>query len=191
MESFSSIWVIALNSWLSAEIINKMKLEQKYSDAVIERGESYLNSVEYCIKVSNSIYGEVHGSRKYKTEVALDSLDGSCSCPYETNCKHAVALYLTYKNGKFGDAEDFIKSLNKMSHDELKGIILSKLKDNPDWIKKYNLRKGTNKEGFLKSFKRNFSLELISKAQAVLLDLSFEQLLEMYDYISKNYDDLA
>ena len=80
-----------------------MKLEQKYSDNVIDRGEGYLDSVEYCIKINNSIYGQVQGSRKYKTEVNLKSLDGECSCPYETNCKHAVALYLIYKKGKFWD----------------------------------------------------------------------------------------
>lgn len=168
-----------------------MKLEQKYSDSVIERGEGYLDSVECCIKINNSIYGQVQGSIKYKTEVNLDSLEGDCSCPYGTNCKHAVALYLIYKKGKFWDADDFIKSLNKMSHDELKEIILSKLQDNPDWIKKHNLRKSVNKNDFLKSFKKNFSSELISEAEAVLPDLSFEHLLELHGYISKNYDELS
>src|SRR3989344_6151844 len=168
-----------------------MKLEQKYADKIIERGEEYLDSVEYCLKINNFIYGQVRGSIKYKTEVDLNSLDGDCSCPYGTNCKHAVALYLVYKKGKFWDAEDFIKSLNKMGHGELKEIILSKLQDNPDWVKKHNLRKGTNKSDFLKSFKKNFSSELIGEAEAVLPDLTFEQLLELNNYISKNYDDLA
>ena len=119
----------------------KMKLEQKYTDKIIERGEEYLNSVEYCIKINNSIYGQVHGSVKYKTQVNLNSLEGDCSCPYGTNCKHAVALYLTYKKGKFQDAEDFIKNLDKMSKNELIELILSKLQENPDWIIKHNIRK--------------------------------------------------
>ena len=168
-----------------------MKFEQKYSDKVIERGEEYLDSVEYCLKINNFIHGQVQGSNIYKTEVDLDSLDGNCSCPYGANCKHAVALYLVYKKGKFWDAGDFIKSLDKMSHEELKEMILSKLQENPDWVKKHNLRKGTNKSDFLKSLKKNFSSELVSEAEAILPDLSFEQLLELNNYISKNYEDLA
>jgi len=168
-----------------------MKFEKKYSEDVIERGKEYLDSVEHCIKINNSIHGQVQGSNRYKTEVDLNFFDGGCSCPYETNCKHAVALYLTYKKGNFWDADDFIKSLNKMSHDELKEMILSKLQDNPEWVKKHNLRKSTNKSDFLIKFKKKFSLELIDEAQAILPDLSFEQLLDLHDYISKNYDDLA
>lgn len=170
---------------------NKMKFEQRYSDKIIERGEGYIDSVEYCIKINDTIYGQVQGSRKYKTEVDLKSFDGDCSCPYGTNCKHAVALYLIYKKGDFWDADDFIKNLDKMSHNELKEMILSKLQDNPDWIKKYNLRKSTNKSDLLISFKKNFSSELISEAEAVLPDLTFEQLIELHNYISKNYDELS
>lgn len=168
-----------------------MKLEEKYSDKIIERGEGYIDLVEYCVKINNSIHGKVQGSIKYKTEVDLDSLEGNCSCPYGTNCKHAVALYLNYQKGNFWNAKDFIENLDKMSHDELKEMILSKLQDNPDWVNKYNLRKSINKGDLLKSFKNNFSSKLTSEAEAVLPDLSFEQLLKLQDYISESYDDLA
>lgn len=168
-----------------------MKLENRYSENVIERGEKYLNSVLHCIKIKNSIYGQVQGSNRYKTEVNLSSLEGDCSCPYDTNCKHAVALYLTYQKGRFWDAEDFIKNLDKMSHNELKEMILSKLKENPDWIKKHNLKKSVNKSDFLGKFKKNFSSELISEAEAILEDLSFEQQLELFNYISRNYESLS
>lgn len=168
-----------------------MDIENKYSKKVIERGEEYLNSVRYCIKIGNFIYGKVEGSMTYKTEVDLDSLDGNCSCPYGTNCKHAVALYLTHKKGKFNDAENFIKSLNKMGRNELKEMILSKLQENPDWIIKHNIRKSANKTGFIKSFKKNFSSDKVEEAEALLPMLSFEQLLELQSYIYENYDDLA
>ncbi len=168
-----------------------MKLENKYSEAVIERGEGYTDSVKYCIKINNFIYGKVHGSTTYTTEVDLSSLGGDCSCPYGTNCKHAIALYLNYQKGKFWDAEDFIKSLNKMNNNELKELILSKLQDNPDWIIKHNLRKGTNKKEFIKDFKKNFSSDKVNEAEAILPDFSFDQLLELQDYINNNYDDLA
>src|SRR3989344_1882712 len=168
-----------------------MKLENKYSESVIERGEGYIDSVDDCIKINNFIYGKVQGSSTYKTEVDLDSLGGDCSCPYGTNCKHAVALYLVYQKGKFWDADGFIKSLNKMNSNELKELILSKLQDNPDWIIKHNIRKRANKKEFIKSFKKGFSLDKISEAEALLPDFSLEQLLELQDYISDNYDDLA
>ncbi|PIN92968.1 hypothetical protein COU54_04850 [Candidatus Pacearchaeota archaeon CG10_big_fil_rev_8_21_14_0_10_31_24] len=168
-----------------------MKLENRYSEEVIERGEGYLNSVKYCIKIDNFIYGKVEGSTIYKTEVDLRSLEGDCSCPYSTNCKHAVALYLNYQKGKFGEDKHFMESLNKMSNNELKELILSKLQENPDWIIKHNLRKNANTKDFLKDFKRSFSSDKINEAEAILLDLSFDKLLELQDYISENYDDLA
>ena len=56
-----------------------MKLEQKYADKIIERGEEYLDSVEYCLKINNFIYGQVRGSIKYKTEVDKDFNDGSAA----------------------------------------------------------------------------------------------------------------
>lgn len=168
-----------------------MKLENKYSESVIGRGKGYLSSVKYCIKINNFIYGKVESSTTYKTEVDLDSLDGDCSCPYGTNCKHAVALYLTYQEGKFWDAEDFIKSLNKMSSNELKELILSKLKDNPEWIIKHNIRKNTNTKDFIKSFKKSFSSDKVKEAEALLPNLSFEKLLELKDHIDNNYDELA
>ena len=168
-----------------------MDIQDKYSDSVIERGEDYLNSVKYCIKIKNFIYGKVEGSHTYKTEVDLDTLEGDCSCPYGTNCKHAVALYLNYKKGIYSDAEDFIKSLDKMSNNELKELIISKLQENSDWIIKHNIRKNADTKDFFKSFKKGFSSGLINEADALLPDLSFQQLLELHDYISKNYDELA
>src|SRR3989344_6438005 len=168
-----------------------MKLGNRYSKEIIERGEEYLDSVKYCIKIGNFIYGSVQGSRTYKTEVALDSLDGDCSCPYGTNCKHAVALYLTYQNGNLSDAESFIKGLDILSKSELKELLLSKLQDNPDWIIKHNLRKKTNKKDFVKSFKKHFSSDKLTEAEAILPNLSFENLLDLQDYIIDNYDDLA
>ena len=168
-----------------------MKLENKYSDEIIERGEGYLNSIKYCIKIGNFIYGKVEGSTTYKTEVELDSLEGNCSCPYGTNCKHAVALYLTYQKGRFSEAEGFIKSLDTMSKNGLKELLLSKLQDNPDWIIKHNLRKSANTKDFLANFKKHFSSDKITEAEAILQDLTFEKLLELHDYIADNYDDLA
>lgn len=167
-----------------------MDIEDKYSEAVIERGEGYINSVIYCIKIDKKLYGKVQGSRTYETEIDLDSFHGDCSCPYGTNCKHAVALYLSYKKGRFSDSKEFIQSLNEMNNKELIELILSKLKDNPEWIFKFNIRKSVSTKDFVKSFKKNFSSEKIEEAEALLPKLSFEQILELNDYIEKNYDTL-
>ena len=78
-----------------------------------------------------------------------------------------------------------------MNNNELKELILSKLQDNPDWIIKHNLRKGTNKKEFIKDFKKNFSSDKVNEAEAILPDFSFDQLLELQDYINNNYDNLA
>ena len=167
-----------------------VELKRVYSESVIERGEGYLDSVKYCIKIDNIIFGKVEGSDLYKTEVNLDTLEGDCSCPYGSNCKHAVALYLTYKNGEFSDSDGFVNSLKKMSRDELIELILSKLKDNSEWIMRHNIRKKTNHSDFIKSFKKVFSQDKVEKAEALLHDLSFKNLLELNDYIDKNYDSL-
>jgi len=166
------------------------ELKEKYSDRIIDRGKGYLDSVKYCIKINNTICGKVEGSRTYKTEVDLDSLDGECSCPYGTNCKHAVALYLTYKKGNFDNATEFITSLNSMSKSELIELIISKLEDNPDLIIKHNIRKSTKRENFVKEFKTKFSTKKIEEADAILSLLSFKQLLEMNDYIEEDSDSL-
>ena len=166
------------------------ELKEVYSDEIISRGEGYLESVKNCIKINNIIYGKVEGSRIYKTEVDLDSLDGNCSCPYGTNCKHAVALYLTYKKGEFNDSDEFIKSLNNMSKNDLIELIISKLEDNPDLIIRHNIKKNTKRENFVKEFKTKFSTKKIEEADAILNLLSFKQLLEMHDYIERNYDSL-
>ena len=71
---------------------------------------------------------------------------------------------------------DFIKGLNKMSNNELKELILSKLKENPDWIIKYNIRKNKNTGDFIKSFQKNFSSEIVNEADALLPNFSFQQL---------------
>lgn len=167
------------------------ELKEEYSDEVIGRGEDYLDSVKYCIKINGILYGKVEGSKTYKTEVDLDSLDGECSCPYGTNCKHAVALYLTYKKGDFNDASEFIKSLNSMSKNELIELIISKLQDNPDLIIKHNLRKNVKKENFVREFKSKFSSNKIEEADVILPSLSFKQLLDLYDYIDNDYDSLS
>src|SRR3989344_975859 len=108
-----------------------MELRNRYSDAVIERGEDYVNNVNYCIKIGEFLYAKVEGTRTYKTKVNIKTLEGDCSCPYGTNCKHAVAVCLVYKKGDYINSDNFIEHLNSLSKRKLIQIILDNLHNNP------------------------------------------------------------
>lgn len=173
--------------------MNKQKkdIKELYPSSTIEKAEDYVDRVSNCIKIGNFVYGRVQGTYTYKTEVDLETMEGDCSCPIGHNCKHVVALFLSYNKRKCWDAKDFIKNLDNMSKNGLKELILSKLKDNPDWIIKHNLKKSIDKKYFVVDFKKNFSSEKIDEAELIIAELSLEQLFSLYDYINDNYDDLA
>src|SRR3990167_1435017 len=94
-------------------------IEQVYSSSTIEKAEDYIERVSNCIKIDNFLYGKVQGTYSYKTEIDLETLEGDCSCPIGHNCKHVVALYLSYTKRKCWDAKDFIKNLDNMDKHEL------------------------------------------------------------------------
>ena len=155
-------------------------IEQVYSSSTIEKAEDYIERVSNCIKIDNFLYGKVQGTYSYKTEIDLETLEGDCSCPIGHNCKHVVALYLSYTKRKCWDAKDFIKNLDNMDKHELKELILSKLKDNPDWVVKHSLKKSVNKKDFVTNFKKNFSSEKIDEAELIIAELSLEHLFSLY-----------
>ena len=73
------------------------ELGKAYDGGVIERGEGYIHNVESCIKIGEALHARVHGHQVYATTFHLGTLRGECSCPFGSNCKHAVAAYLYYK----------------------------------------------------------------------------------------------
>lgn len=168
----------------------KAKLESAYDEGVIERGEGYLDNVKSCVKIGGFLFAEVHGSSVYKTKVNLDTLDGECSCPYGSNCKHAVAAYLYHKKGRSVDGDGFLAHLKSLSKEELISLIESILPDNPRLIKKHTFRKKTDFGSFVNDFIKDFSLDNLESLKENLDCLSFEQLLKVLDYTSKNGDEI-
>jgi len=79
------------------------ELLRVYDRKTIERGESYYSEgrVIYAVKSGKKLLGEVRGNERYYVEVDLNDFSAICSCPVRYNCKHAVALILSYLNGKF------------------------------------------------------------------------------------------
>lgn len=168
----------------------KDNLRKVYSAEIIERGEGYIDNVKSCIKIKNILFAKVVGRLVYKTEVNLTDLSGKCSCPYGSNCKHAVAAYLVYKKGCAGDADEFLNYLKGCSQAELIKIIEGCLPEKPELIKKYFFRKKKDFNSFVNDFINDFSLSELENIEDNLDCLNFEQLLKILDYVIKNEDDI-
>lgn len=167
-----------------------MKLNNVYSSQIIERGEHYTHNVNYCIKIGDFLYSEVEGTSTYKTKVDLKSLHGDCSCPYGTNCKHAVATLLVHEEGDSINADKFIDHLNLLSKRELIKIITDNLHNNPDIALSFDLKKSTNFESFVNDFIDDFSYSKMNKAEKLASAFTFDQLMRMLSYLFKNEDDV-
>ena len=115
---------------------NIKRLEDVYEEQVINRGKEYVYNVASCIKIGDYLCSEVHGTYAYKTKVHLITLKGECSCPYEYNCKHAVATYLYHEKGKSSNADEFLNYLKTLQKDDLIEIIKTILPEHPELIKK-------------------------------------------------------
>lgn len=167
-----------------------MKIEDVYSERVIERGEDYMGNVRSCIKANGSLFAEVHGSRLYKTKVDLASLEGECSCPYQRNCKHAVAAYLLHKKGHSVNADDFLKNLKKLDKEELIGIITSILPNNPELAADYEFRRKTNFGSLTDDLIRKFTMKKMEHVEKNLDRLNFGQLYKLLEFIEKEADSI-
>lgn len=167
-----------------------MKLNNVYGSQIIQRGERYTHNVNYCIKIGDFLYSEVEGTSTYKTKVDLKSLHGDCSCPYGTNCKHAVATLLVYEEGDSINADKFIDHLNSLSKRELVKIIVDNLHNNPDIALSFDLKKSTNFEYFVNDFIDDFSYSKMNKAEKLASAFTFDQLMRMLNYLFENEDDV-
>jgi uncharacterized Zn finger protein len=76
-------------------------LEQWAGSRVLSRGQSYQRShrvKDLAQTRTGALVAWVQGGQRYATEVDLEDeeLISVCTCPYENNCKHAVAVVLEY-----------------------------------------------------------------------------------------------
>jgi uncharacterized Zn finger protein len=113
--------------------LNASNIKHVYGDTIFYRGQDYFDDdkVISIIKFKNKLTGEVEGSTTYTTKVDLNDLQSKCSCPYSFNCKHGVAVLLKYREGEYSDADEVSKSLDRMSREELRGVIDSLISANP------------------------------------------------------------
>ncbi len=169
---------------------NIKRLEDVYEEQVINRGKEYVDNVASCIKIGDYLCSEVHGTYAYKTKVHLITLKGECSCPYEYNCKHAVATYLYHEKGKSSNADEFLNYLKTLQKDDLIEIIKTILPEHPELIKKQVFRKKTNFQSFVDDFIHNFSEDEIENINENIDCLNFEQLLKLLKYIDGAFDSL-
>ncbi len=163
-----------------------MGLESIYGKKIIERGKGYLDNVNQCIKIGNFIYADVIGTHEYKTKVNLETLEGECSCPFGSNCKHAVAAYLYHEQGKSDNADKFIEHLQEMDKPELIRMIIDNLSKNPEMALDFTIKNTTNVSDFAGEFINDFSYNKLRKAEKLVESFSFNQLERMVDFLSKN-----
>ena len=86
-----------------------MDLEEWAGIKIVTRGKSYQRSgrvEDLGITSENELVAWVHGDLRYATQVSYRNgkLSSVCTCPYGTDCKHAVAVVIDYlqaiKEGK-------------------------------------------------------------------------------------------
>jgi len=168
-----------------------LELNAIYEDKIIERGHNYIHNVIYCLKIDDFLYAEVEGTHRYKTKVNLKTLQGSCSCPYGTDCKHAVATYLAYKNKDYVNAEPFIRHLDTLDKESLIKIIVDSIYRNPKIVLDYDFKTLTKPESFVNSFITDFNYQKLEKAEMIVSSFDFKLLTKMLDFIIQNEDDLC
>jgi hypothetical protein len=168
-----------------------MRLTEEYPAHIIERGERYMHNVNYCIKLGDFLYAEVEGTTTYKTKVQLSTLQGDCSCPYQQNCKHAVAAILTYRQGQSIDADPFINHLNTLDKQQLIALILTTLQNNPDLILEYQLKTSTNCDIFVEELRKEFSYKNMKKAMILAPQFTFDHIMEILDFLKNHNQDLS
>lgn len=111
---------------------HRIDLNRYFGSKIIQRGHRYYGEdrVMYMVKHGSWLYGVVTGSYDYYTKVDLERKEMSCNCPYEGNCKHAVALILTYNNGEYIDGGEIKSALEERTKEELADLLFqAALKD--------------------------------------------------------------
>src|SRR3989338_3109278 len=163
-----------------------MGLESVYGKEIIQRGEGYIDNVNQCIKIGNFIYADVSGRQEYKTKVNLETLEGECSCPYGSNCKHAVAAYLYHKHGKSENADNFIEHLQKLDKAELIHLIVDNLPKNTEMATDFTIKSTTNISGFVDDFINDFSYSKMRQAEKLIESFPFKQLMHLIKFLDKH-----
>jgi len=115
-----------------------MELGDVFSQKIIQRGYNYYKDgrVKYVIKDGDLLYGTVVGNFDYYVRVDLGEEETTCNCPYDGDCKHAVALILAYKNQEYLNGSKIKELLEDMDKSALIDIISKTVLKDPKLAEK-------------------------------------------------------
>jgi len=153
-------------------------LKNNFGKEIIERGYKYYKEgrVKNLIIDNNKAKAVVHGSRNYRVTIDLTNGYFKCTCPYEFNCKHAVAIiYSLGDNAGVKTSDDLTISLAKKSKDELVEILRKILVSEPRF-KKFISNSPEDIEKAIKSLESNYDEDI---------DKLIEDVDDLYDSILK------
>ncbi len=119
------------------------QIRARTSDKVFSRGENYYNqgAITDAIRRGDEIEARCHGSypEPYRVWAKLDGtdiIDTGCNCEYDWggDCKHIVALLLTYSNHpeQFQEKQPIEDILRARSQDDLVDLIMRMMQHYPD-----------------------------------------------------------
>ena len=80
-------------------------LEEWAGGKIVSRGKNYQRQGRVCdlaVTEENGLIAWVDGTERYATKVVMDDdglPDSICTCPYELDCKHGVAVVIEYLKG--------------------------------------------------------------------------------------------
>ncbi len=78
------------------------ELEEWAGAKIVSRGKSYQRQgrvFDLAVTEDGSLIAWVDGTKRYATRVTMDEdgmPDSTCTCPYELDCKHGVAVVIEY-----------------------------------------------------------------------------------------------
>ena len=90
-------------------------LEEWAGGKIVSRGKKYQRQGRVCdlaVAEDKGLIAWVEGTERYATKVVMDDdglLDSSCTCPYELDCKHGVAVVIEYLK-RIDDNQSFPKA---------------------------------------------------------------------------------
>ena len=113
--------------------MDELEVARAFGEKTFHRGKAYFEEsrVLSAIKLENRVFGEVLGTEKYLTNITLDDLGSSCTCPVRENCKHGAALLLQFLSGNYLDGDRIIHDLERAEKFELLKTLKTLVEDNP------------------------------------------------------------
>ncbi|OGD47008.1 hypothetical protein A3K69_01580 [Candidatus Bathyarchaeota archaeon RBG_16_57_9] len=113
--------------------MDEFEVARVFGEKTFRSGKDYFEEgrVLSAIKLENRVLGEVLGTEKYLTQITMDGLRSSCTCPVRVNCKHGAALILQFLNGTYVDGDRIIHDLERAEKIELIKTLKNLIEENP------------------------------------------------------------